>query len=68
MKRTYRTAMEVSCLLGVVSLVLGFAARFIPRLPFQLQSTFEPRSALLFAGSMFLCAVASDAMRRLDVP
>lgn len=66
MARLYRSFMEVCWLLGVVCMVLGVVVKFVPSLMHQLNT--EPRGVLMFAGVLFLCAIATRAVGRTGVP
>lgn len=62
MKTLCRVVMQASYLLGLVSLLLSFLFRFVPALGLAPYA----RGALICSGVLFLCAVASYAMARLD--
>ena len=60
MKKVYRIVMAASYLLGVLSLLLAILLRFWAG--WLIGFAHSPRGALLFAGTLFLCALASAAM------
>ena len=64
MKKICRMVLGVSYGLGVLSLVLGITLRFSPTVSARLYA--EPRGALLFAACLFLCAIASYSVVRLE--
>ena len=66
MARLYRSFMEVSWALGVVSLVSGVVLKFSPVLMHRFGT--EPRGMLVLAGVLFLCAIATRAVGRTGVP
>ncbi len=62
MKILYHRVAQVSNLLGVISLLLSFLFRFVQVLG---QAPYA-RGALICAGVLFLCALSSYAMTRLE--
>ncbi len=63
MKTLCRVATQGAYFLGLTSLALAFLFRFVPALGLGPYA----RGALICAGVLFLCALASFAMTRLDV-
>jgi hypothetical protein len=66
MARLYRSFMEICWALGVASLVTGTVLKFSPVLVHRFAT--EPRGVLVFAGVLFLCAIATRAVGRTGVP
>ena len=65
MARLYRSLMEVCWVLGVVCMIIGVILKYSPVL-MQRFST-EPRGVLVFAGVLFLCAIATRAVGRTGI-
>jgi hypothetical protein len=63
MEKLYRVVMILSYLLGIVCLVVGTLMRFVGSVAAYLPAH-STRGLLLFAGTLFLCALASAAMAR----
>ena len=62
MSRVYSSLTEVCWALGVLSLLAGVILKFVPIL--QQRFGVDARSGLIFAGTLFLCALATEAMER----
>ena len=60
MQKLYCIAMQVAYFLGLLSLIIGILFHILP----SLQKAATPRGLFIFAGAVFLCALASNAMRR----
>jgi hypothetical protein len=60
MQKLYRIVLQITYFLGLLSLIVGILSRLLPRL----QHVTEPRGILIFAGVLFLAALASAAIRR----
>jgi hypothetical protein len=65
MARFYRSLMEVCWALGMLSLVLGVIVKFSPVLMRRLDT--QPRGILVFAGVLFLSAIATRAVGRTGI-
>ena len=65
MARLYRSLMEVCWALGMLSLVLGVIVKFSPVLMRWLDT--QPRGILVFAGVLFLSAIATRAVGRTGI-
>jgi hypothetical protein len=65
MARLYRSLMEVCWALGVVCMILGVAAKYSNAL--VLRTGTEPRGILVFAGVLFLAAIATRAVGRTGI-
>ncbi len=66
MARVYRTLMDVCWALGIVCMLVGVVFKFSPDLMRRFGT--EPRGFLIFAGVLFLCAIATRAVGRTGVP
>ena len=62
MSRLYRILIAVCWGLGLLSMVAGAALKFAPNLSRSVNT--EPRGGLVFAGVLFLCALATQGMER----
>jgi len=69
MSRLYHLLTRVCWALGVLTLVTGVVVKFTPKLKsfFDSMDT-DPRGILIFAGVLFLCALASHAIDRTETP
>ena len=65
MARLYRSLMEVCWALGMVALILGVIAKYSP--VFAQRIGTEPRGVLVFAGVLFLAAIATRAVGRTGI-
>ncbi len=65
MARLYRSLMEVCWALGMLSLVLGVIVKLSPVLMRWLDT--QPRGILVFAGVLFLSAIATRAVGRTGI-
>jgi hypothetical protein len=66
MARFYRSVMEVCWALGCVIMIIGVVLKFSPVLAERF--SIEARGALIFAGVLFLGAIATRAVGRTGVP
>jgi len=57
MAKVYRSALEVSWAIGVLSLIAAFVVRLVPG--FIEKYGFSARGALVLAAVLFLCVLAS---------
>jgi hypothetical protein len=66
MSRVYRVLIAVSWGLGLLSLVAGIVLRVSPAL--TQRTNVNARGGLIFAGVLFLCALATREMERTSSP
>ncbi len=61
MSRFSNMIMAVAYILGVITVVIAVLVAFVPRVKEALHLT--PRGGLVFAATLFLCAIASYAVK-----
>ena len=66
MSRAFRVLIAVSWGLGLLNLVAGIVLKLVPTLIQRTSTT--PRGSLVFAGVLFLCALATREMERATTP
>jgi hypothetical protein len=65
MARFYRSLMDVCWALGMLCLLLGVVVKFSPVLMRRVYT--EPRGILVFAGVLFLAAIATRVVGRTGI-
>jgi hypothetical protein len=65
MAKFYRSLMEVCWALGMVTLIIGVVLKYSPVLEARFST--EPRGVLVFAGVLFLAAIATRAVGRTGI-
>lgn len=60
MQKLYCIVLQLAYFLGLLSLIVGIVLRMLP----HLQKAATSRGFFVFAGVLFLCALASSAMSR----
>lgn len=66
MAKVYRRLFEICWALGLLSMLAGIVLKLMTTLADRLNLT--PRGALVFAGVLFLCALATREMERAIPP
>jgi hypothetical protein len=66
MARIYRSLMEVCWALGFLSVIFALVLKYDPVL--AVRFNLAPRGTLVFAGVLFLAAIATRAVGRTGVP